>query len=112
MSYEGYAINKHSSCWILFDPQGEPIGSSKTKRECTRYLAKMFLEDEQSILAEAYQEKMREQGQQYSYGDALDALIHATTTDATHFIEVLRPELKKRFQAGEHPVFIVEIDEH
>jgi hypothetical protein len=55
---------------------------------------------------------MREQGQQYSYGDALDALIHATTTDATHFIEVLRPELKKRFQAGEHPVFIVEIDEH
>lgn len=111
MSYDGYAINKHSSCWILYDPQGEPIGSSKTKRECTRYLAKMFLEDEQSILAEAYQEKMREQGEEYSYSEALDALIQATTTDATHFIEVLRPELKKRYAASCEPVFIVEIEQ-
>lgn len=109
MSFEGYAINKYSSCWILSNPEGEHIGSAKTKRECLRYLAKMFLETDQSVLAEAYQEKMREQGAEYSYLDALNVLIHEASSNSKQFIEMLRPELWKRFNASGKAVFDVEI---
>lgn len=109
MSYEGYSINKYSSCWILLDPDGESIGSAKTKRECLGYLAKMFLENEQSVLAEAYQEKMRERGNGYGYMDALDALIYEASNNSKQFIEILRPELKKGFKALKHDEFVLEI---
>ncbi|WP_244657951.1 hypothetical protein ACOK4R_35910 (plasmid) [Pseudomonas fluorescens] len=98
MSYEGYTIAKHSSCWILHHPSPEhqPVGG-KTKKECIKHLAGMLLEQEQSILAEAYQEKMRNKGEDYSYFDALDALIHEASHNSKAFIEGLRPELKKIF---------------
>jgi len=110
MSYEGHIISKDSSRWILSDPEGEHIGIAKTKRECLGFLAKAFLEDDQCVLADAYQEKMREQGDDnFSYLDALNALIHEASSNSKHFIEVLRPDLWKRFNANGQAVFDVEI---
>lgn len=112
MSYEGFYIDKHSSCWILkhSNPQ-VGMWSGKTKRECLRYLARHFLQLDQDILASAYQEKMREQGEGYSRNDALDALIHEASNNSKLFIEVLRPELKKRFEDSGQTTFTVEIVE-
>ena len=109
MSYEGFYIDKHSSCWILkhSDPQ-VGMWQGKTKRECVQYLARHFLQLDQDILAEAYQEKMREQGEDYSRHDSLDALIHKATYNSKNFIEVLRPELKKRFHESGRETFTVE----
>lgn len=110
MSYEGFYIDKHSSCWILkhSDPQ-VGMWSGKTKKECLRYLARHFLQLEQDILSEAYQEKMREQGEDYSRSDSLDALIHEASYNSKKFIEVLRPELKKRFAESGQATFFIEI---
>jgi hypothetical protein len=110
MSYEGFYIDKHSSCWVL--KHSEPdvgVWSGKTKRECLQYLARHFLGIEQDILVDGYQEKMREQGECYSHNDALDALLHEAQYNSKHFIEVLRPELKKRFEASGQATFEVEI---
>lgn len=112
MSYEGFYIDKHSSCWILkhSDPQ-VGMWQGKTKQECLRYLAMHFLQLDQDILAEAYQEKMREQGEDYSRNDSLDALIHEASHSSKNFIEVLRPELKKQFEASGRVTIDVEIVE-
>lgn len=110
MSYEGYYIDKNSSCWILKHPDNQHgLKAGKTKRECQQYLARLFLEFDQDILSEAYQEKMREKGESYSRNDSLDALIHEASVNSKHFIEVLRPELKKRFEEGGRATFTVEI---
>ena len=98
MSYDGYHIEKHSSCWVLHHPSPEHVPvSGKTKKACMTHLARLFLQHEQSILAEAYQELMRQKNECYGYCDALDALIHEASFNSKHFIEVLRPKLKAAF---------------
>jgi len=112
MSYEGFYIDKHSSCWILHhDDYDHGLASGKTKRECFRYLARLLLVRDQDILEEAYQDKMREAGEDYSRHESLDALIHEASHNSKNFIEVLRPELKKRFEASGRSTFTVEVDE-
>ncbi|AXH60040.1 hypothetical protein PLA107_032975 (plasmid) [Pseudomonas amygdali pv. lachrymans str. M301315] len=71
-------------------------------------LARLFLQQEHSILAEAYQELMRQKNECYGYCDALDALIHEATYNSKHFIEVLRPQLKTIAQSSGSAVFEVE----
>lgn len=111
MSYEGYYIDKHSSCWILKHPDPKRgMAQGKTKRECLRILARHFLERDQDFLVYGYQVKMHEQGESYSRNDALDALLHEASNNSKHFIEVLRPELNKRFADSGQETFIVEID--
>ena len=112
MSYEGFQIDKHSSCWILKHPDlDRGMTSGKTKRECLRYLARYFLEMDQDFLVYGYQEKMREQGECYGHNDALDALLHEALHNSKHFIEVLRPELNKRFDDSGQEKYVIEIDE-
>ena len=105
-----YYIDKHPSCWILHhDDYDHGIASGKTKRECLRHLARLLLERDQEILADAYQEKMREAGEDYSFNDSLDALIHEASHNSKLFIEVLRPDLRQRFEKSGKATFIVEI---
>jgi len=109
VSYDGYYISRHSSCWVLHhpSPDHQPVGG-KTKKECLRHLARFFLQQEQSILAEAYQEKMRAVGESYGYFDAFDALLHEATYNSKKFIETLRPELKKIAEDSNWPIFEIE----
>lgn len=112
MSYEGFYIDKHSSCWILHHADlDHGVMQAKTKRECLRYLARYFLEMDQDFLAFGFQEKMREQGECYGHNDALDALLHEAHHNSKHFIEVLRPELNKRFDDSGQEKFYITIDE-
>lgn len=109
MSYDGYHIEKHSSCWVLHHPSPEHVPvSGKTKKACMTRLARLFLQQEQSILAEAYQELMRQKNESYGYFDALDALVHEASFNSKHFIEVLRPQLKTIAQSSGLAVFEVE----
>lgn len=109
MSYDGYHIEKHSSCWVLHHPSPEHVPvSGKTKKACMTHLARLFLQHEQSILAEAYQELMRQKNECYGYCDALDALIHEASFNSKYFIEMLRPQLKAIAQSSGSAVFEIE----
>lgn len=109
MSYEGFYIDKHSSCWVLHhDNYDHGVAAGKTKQSCLRYLARLLLERDQDILIEAYQAKMSDTGETYSRHDALDALIHEASMKSKHFIEVMRPELRKHFEGSGAPTYVVE----
>ncbi|GGM25606.1 hypothetical protein ACFQDN_22005 [Pseudomonas asuensis] len=109
-SYDGFYIDKHSSSWVLKHPDiSEGLMSAKTKHECLQYLARRLLEIDQSILAEAFQQKMREKGDDYGYFDSLDALLDEASSNSKYFIEVLRPELKQRFEESGECSFEIQI---
>lgn len=48
-------------------------------------------------------------GRDCSHNDSLDALIHEASHNSKFFIEVLRPDLRQRFEKSGKATFIVEI---
>lgn len=101
--YKPYLLrhNSFQRSWFIFELDSERCrGVESSRKKIEPRLARIIVEDEQDILAPAYQDKMHAKGEQYSYMDALDAVIHEATHNARHFLDVLLPELRAIDQAS------------
>lgn len=72
-----------------------PLPIFPSKKKAKVHACRTLLADHQDIFAESYRAMCREQGDEYTFRDSLDALIHMATYTPDMFIALL-PGLRER----------------